>query len=129
MAVTSDGSVWMSYGTGLLRINPNSLNVITTVKEEKPVEFTDKIACYPNPFNNSATIKYYLDKDSPVTVEIYNSVGQKIRTVLSSNMKSGFNFSNWNGTNEKGERVATGFYTVVVRYSDKLMSRRVLFLK
>jgi len=54
---------------------------------------------YPNPFNPSTTIGFSLLKSSFVTLEVYNSLGQKIVTLLNKNMGSGnfnvkFNASN-----------------------------------
>ena len=37
---------------------------------------------YPNPFTGSTTIAYSLAQDGPVTVEVYNTMGRKVRTLV-----------------------------------------------
>jgi len=44
---------------------------------------------YPNPFNPSTKIKYELPKPEKVRIEIFNILGQKIKTLLNKQMSSG----------------------------------------
>jgi len=44
---------------------------------------------YPNPFNPSTTIKYDLPKASVVKIEVFNSIGQKIQTLLKKKISAG----------------------------------------
>lgn len=37
---------------------------------------------YPNPFNPTTTISYSIPNDEVVSVEVYNSLGQKVRTLV-----------------------------------------------
>ncbi|MEO0096123.1 MAG: T9SS type A sorting domain-containing protein [candidate division WOR-3 bacterium] len=43
---------------------------------------SDRISIKPNPVSNSATITFTLRSESPVSVKIYNSLGQLVRVVL-----------------------------------------------
>lgn len=44
---------------------------------------------YPNPFNPSTNIKFYLNKDSKIDLSVYNLLGNKIKTLASGFYKSG----------------------------------------
>ena len=66
---------------------------------------------YPNPFNPQTTIGLHLEKPSVVTLEIYNAVGQKIRTLLANErLRAGDHQMLWDSKDEKGEEVSSGVY-------------------
>lgn len=44
---------------------------------------------YPNPFNPSTTIAFSLKQNGLTTLEVYNVIGQKVKTVLNQNLKAG----------------------------------------
>ncbi|RQW04500.1 T9SS C-terminal target domain-containing protein [candidate division KSB1 bacterium] len=44
---------------------------------------------YPNPFNPSTTIAFSLKQNGFTTLEVYNVIGQKVKTVLNQNLKAG----------------------------------------
>jgi hypothetical protein len=85
---------------------------------------------YPNPFNPSTTIKFDLPKQSPVTLEIYDMLGQKVRTLISGDMMDpGYYSVPWNGTNQYGNSVASGVYYYRI-VADKFTSlKKMMFLK
>jgi hypothetical protein len=51
---------------------------------------------YPNPFNPSTTIRFSLPEATIVTLEIYNSSGQKIETLMNTNLNAGYHSVKWN---------------------------------
>ncbi|MFQ5582971.1 MAG: FlgD immunoglobulin-like domain containing protein [Calditrichia bacterium] len=65
---------------------------------------------YPNPFNPTTTIKYQLPISSEVRLEIYNMLGQKIRTLVDETMKPGYYEVVWDGRNSHGQQVSSGIY-------------------
>ena len=44
---------------------------------------------YPNPFNPLTTIKYTLSKPVNVKIEVFNLLGQKIKTILNKQKSTG----------------------------------------
>jgi len=70
---------------------------------------------YPNPFNPETWIPYQIDRDSDVTIRIYNVAGQLVRTLSVGHKKAGFymdkkDAAHWEGKNQDGEEVASGIY-------------------
>jgi len=63
----------------------------TDVIDWNPIS-TKFITIYPNPAAEKATIDFYLDKLSTVTVEVYNVTGEKVYSFSNSNINSGFNY-------------------------------------
>ena len=54
---------------------------------------------YPNPFNPSTKIKFALPKAETVKIEVYNIIGQKIKTLLNKPMPAGYHEIEFNGRN------------------------------
>ena len=65
---------------------------------------------YPNPFNPITTIQYTLPKKSDVTIKIYNSMGQIIKTMDQGTQNSGSYRLRWDAKNEQGHIVPSGVY-------------------
>lgn len=65
---------------------------------------------YPNPFNPSTTIAFDLPQAGPVTLAIYNLLGEKIRTLLNQPLAAGKHQAVWDGKNESGESMPSGVY-------------------
>jgi len=82
--------------------------LVTDVKENKNKILPNHFALeqnYPNPFNPSTTIKFTVPTSSFVTVKIYNSVGELIKTLTSKNYTVGTHNLIWNANN-----IASGVY-------------------
>ncbi len=65
---------------------------------------------YPNPFNLTTIIPLTLDKQSNVELEIFNIIGQKVKTIYSGALDSGRHFFRWDGTDNNGRIVSSGIY-------------------
>jgi hypothetical protein len=85
---------------------------------------------YPNPFNPSTSIKFGLPKAAPVTLEIYNVLGVKVRTLLNGNMMSAaFHNVTWDGKNENGASVASGMYLYRISADKYVQTMKMLLMK
>ncbi len=82
---------------------------------------------YPNPFNPTTEIRYSIPSDSKVEIVVYNTLGQKVKTLLSARQEAGRHSVVWDATNENGNPVSSGiyFYTVTAG-SDKVVKKMVL---
>jgi hypothetical protein len=70
------------------------------------------IGNYPNPFNPSTSIRYYLDKNTPVQFSIFNSRGQLVYQSQQETKDQGNAVFNWDGRNNSGAICPSGRYTV-----------------
>ena len=89
---------------------------------------------YPNPFNPETWIPYQLSEDSSVSVSIYDTTGQLIRTLPLGYQFAGFYNSRdraayWNGRNALGERVASGIYFYQLTTPAFQQTRRLVIVK
>lgn len=69
-----------------------------------------EVQSYPNPFNPSTTLSYYLPSSSNVKLEIYDIMGGMIKTLAANSQASGKHQVVWDGTNSNGVRVSSGIY-------------------
>lgn len=84
---------------------------------------------YPNPFNPSTTIEYSVDKKGYVDLIIYNTLGQKVRTLISEMKEPGTYSVRWDGRDEEHKKLPNGVYFYVLRVGDYSSSRKMILLK
>ncbi|MCX6826492.1 MAG: T9SS type A sorting domain-containing protein, partial [candidate division Zixibacteria bacterium] len=85
---------------------------------------------YPNPFNPSTIIKFDLPKSCKVTVEIYNILAQKIKTVVDKEMTAGYGQTViWDGTMDNGRPASTGVYFYQVKADNAKSSKKMILIK
>jgi hypothetical protein len=65
---------------------------------------------FPNPFYPHTTIRYNLPVDADVSLMIYNLAGRKVLTLVDANKAAGLNEVQWDGTDARGNRLASGIY-------------------
>lgn len=83
----------------------------------------------PNPFNPTTTIRYTLDKAAVVTVDIYNAMGQRVRTFDLGTQPAGQGHVEWDGRDKNGDIVATGMYLYVLNAGSRRLSKKMLLVK
>ncbi|MBN1349828.1 T9SS type A sorting domain-containing protein [candidate division KSB1 bacterium] len=101
---------------------------LSTAEMELPVAFKLN-QNYPNPFNCSTMISYLLPDAAQVNIEIFNTLGQKIRSLVSGKKKPGFHQILWNGEDDAGIRVASGIYMYRMQAGAYQQTKKLLFLK
>ncbi len=84
---------------------------------------------YPNPFNPSTTIEFSVPMASEVTLFIYNTLGQKVRTLVDKNMPNGKHSVVWNGRNDAGHTLPTGLYFYTLRAENTSLTKKMLLIK
>ena len=83
----------------------------------------------PNPFNANTLIPYRLDVDGPVRLEIYNLLGQPVRTLVDQYQDAGFYKVRWDARDRRGALVSAGMYLVRLHYPGGVQTQRLLYLK
>lgn len=84
---------------------------------------------YPNPFNPETTIEYEIPISGSIRLEIYNMLGQKIKTLIDQNQMAGVHRAIWNGKNEFGEAVASGIYLYRIQSNNFTATKRMLLIR
>jgi len=84
---------------------------------------------YPNPFNPATTIEYSLPRRSSVKIDVFNLLGQKVRTLVDREESAGAYSITWDGTSSTGEAVSTGVYFYRFQADDHVETKKMLLLK
>ena len=84
---------------------------------------------FPNPFNPDTTIKYDLAESADVTLQIYNVLGQVVRTLVGSEAQNAGRYQiRWNGMDDRGVSVSSGIYFYQISAEGKFQNVRKLML-
>ncbi|MGB8657129.1 MAG: SBBP repeat-containing protein [Candidatus Zixiibacteriota bacterium] len=99
-----------------------------TGSRQKPSEFALS-QNYPNPFNPTTKIEFTLSKSGFVTLQIYDVMGRKVRTLVAENLPSGYKSVIWDGKNDAGKDVASGVYFYQLKVGDFSEPKKMVLLK
>ncbi len=84
---------------------------------------------FPNPFNPDTTINYDLAESADVTLQIYNVLGQVVRTLVASEAQNAGRYQiRWNGMDDRGVPVSSGIYFYQISADGKFSDVRKLML-
>jgi hypothetical protein len=84
---------------------------------------------YPNPFNPMTTIEYSLPEQSQVTLEVFNVLGQRVKTLADIVQPAGRHRIVWDGKDAQGKDVASGIYFYRLEAGEFTDSKRMVILK
>ncbi len=78
---------------------------------------------YPNPFNPTTTIRFAVAEPSKVNLEVFNSRGQKIATLLDDHFEQGNHQVLWNGQDNNNNLAGSGLYFYRITVTDQSGSK------
>ncbi len=84
---------------------------------------------YPNPFNPETTFKLDLPTSVQVTVTIYNTLGQVVRTLYKGNLNAGTYSFTWNSRNDYGVLSPSGIYFYKIQAGDYSSMKKMILMK
>ncbi len=84
---------------------------------------------YPNPFNPQTSIRFALPTNGFTALEIYNVLGQKVKTLIEKDLEAGYHTVIWNGDDNNGKESASGIYFYRLKSGDKNAYKKMLLIK
>jgi hypothetical protein len=79
---------------------------------------------YPNPFNPTTKIRFDLPEQEQVVIEVFNQIGEKISTILNSNLIAGYYEIEFNASN-----LPSGLYFYRILSGDFTQTKKMIFMK
>jgi PKD repeat protein len=84
----------------------------------------------PNPFNPSTTITFLIPEQAHVKLEIFNVLGQRVRTLVDQQLEGGVQTALWDGKDTFGATASSGFYIYQITVDNKhKLRKKILMLK
>ncbi len=88
---------------------------------------------YPNPFNPTTTIEFGVPDiakgEVQVTLEVFNTRGQKIRTLVNESRQAGSYSVTWDSRNDFGRAVSSGVYFYRMQAGNFMESKKLILLR
>lgn len=125
---TNKLSLYMNLGNRLY-VQEINLSTLSSDIMPEPKPFISNITNYPNPFNPETNISFVLNSTSPIQIDIYNTKGQKVKSLLKQTLNSGNHSILWNGKNDKNKSVASGLYFYKIKANHNSYSGKMLLIK
>jgi len=109
------------------------LEPISTAVDEKSADAAPRrfelLPNYPNPFNPATRITFTLDRAGRTELVVYNTLGQRIRTLLDRELEAGSFFADWNGLDQRGQPAGAGIYLCELRRGGERAIRRMTLVR
>jgi hypothetical protein len=127
---------WMIYGKKLLAqyetypgFSPPCEN-LNSSKPEPDERSRMEVQSYPNPFNPSTQIRYYLPSGRYVSVRIYDLIGKEVAVITNNELQlAGWHIATWNARGADGASVSSGVYFCKVRAGEDVHTTRLVLIR
>lgn len=109
-----------------------TINNPVGVEDRVTTEFRSQASLYqntPNPFNPSTRIRYAIAKENMVTLTIYSTLGQSIRTLVNERQSPAHYEVIWDGRNDIGVQAPSGIYLYILQTESLRLARKLIMLK
>lgn len=84
---------------------------------------------YPNPFNPTTKITYSVKDDAEISLNIYNTLGQKVAELFRGHLSAGSYSYEWDGKDYSGNELPSGVYFCRLSSGDRQIVKKMLLLK
>lgn len=83
----------------------------------------------PNPFNPTTSIDFALPTAAKTKIEVFNILGQKVKTLVDEYLTAGNKRVDWDGTDDRGSAVASGIYLYRITANDFTETKKMMLMK
>jgi gingipain R len=83
----------------------------------------------PNPFNAGTNINFALPEDGPITLEVYDILGRRVRTLVNEFRPVGRHCVHFDGRDQHGTNLASGIYFYHLKTSNATEAKKMILLR
>jgi hypothetical protein len=84
---------------------------------------------FPNPFNPTTTIKYYLPSQELVRLAVFDASGKLVVTLVDRMQEKGSHSVDWKGVNASGAQVRSGVYFYRLAAGAKTLTQKMVLVR
>ncbi|MDD4157568.1 MAG: T9SS type A sorting domain-containing protein [Candidatus Cloacimonetes bacterium] len=114
---------------GLIDIGAYAYDGVGITDDDTIPKLTKLYSNYPNPFNPDTHIKYFLNADSYMELEIFNIKGQKLKTLDKGFKENGEHIIVWNGKDDNNHFVGSGIYFYRLKTDNYSSTKKMILIK
>ena len=128
--IDSRGDLWISSFDGMYRWHQSDLPtaIESSAISAEPRSFHLE-QNYPNPFNHATHIGFTLKQSSSVSLQVFNTHGQLVATLVEGTRSAGTYQTVWDGRDDQGQAVSSGIYIVRLDAAGQQASRKMLLVQ
>ena len=83
----------------------------------------------PNPFNQTTVIDYFQSGNQDVKIQIFDTRGALVKTLVSQTLKPGPYRMSWNGVDNSGRPLSSGIYLLRVQSGNDRMNKKIHLIR
>lgn len=78
---------------------------------------------------NSFSINYAIPQKGPVRLDVFNALGQRVKTLIDRVVEPGYYYVEWNGRSGNNESLSNGIYFYRLSASGKRLTRKMVLVR
>lgn len=117
-------NVWIAGDGFTILFNQFEKFPLDIKEENNQLQVFSLFQNYPNPFNPSTTIRYQIPQRGFVSLEIYNLLGEEIKTLVNEEQSAGTYNIDFNG-----ETLSSGIYFYTLKSGNFIETKKFILLK
>ncbi|MBE0432366.1 T9SS type A sorting domain-containing protein [candidate division WOR-3 bacterium] len=105
---------------------------VTGIADYKPDMIPDRVFFNqnrPNPFSQFTQIEYGVPRSMHVGISVYNTAGQRVKTLTDEVKAPGYYMVTWAGTDDLGRRLAEGVYFMRFTTEDLKDTKKIIHVR
>ncbi len=79
---------------------------------------------FPNPFNSNSRIYYTVPSDGNILIELFNTLGERVKTIL-----NGFHYKGTYLINISSTGLSSGIYLYKLQFENKSLTKKLIIIK
>ena len=110
-------NAWNSY----TEVKIQTSSTVAARMIEESLASKETLSSFPNPFNKTNTITYYLEKEGQVQLSVYDIMGKKVAVLVNGHVTAGSHRTSFNA-----QQLASGVYWIKLMYNGKIITKNIM---